>query len=99
MTSDLICILGEHSTLGENNYRIIYPEQAPMGTHSLSTKNWGGGQLQEEVLKYPMQAPAHPGYEVSCQGLLNQLASLPVLCYLTSSVVHGESCGTFFCKY
>ena len=40
----------------------------------------------------------YPGYKVSCQGLPNQLASLPVLCYLTSSVVHGESCVTFFRK-
>ena len=40
----------------------------------------------------------YPGYKVSCQGLPNQLASLPVLHYLASSVVHGESCVTVFRK-
>ena len=40
----------------------------------------------------------YPGYKVSSRGLLNQLASLPVLYYLATSVVHGESCVTFFRK-
>ena len=34
-----------------------------------------------------VQLSTHPGYKVSCHGLPNELASLPVLCYLTSSVV------------
>ena len=40
----------------------------------------------------------YPGYKVSSRRLLNQLASLSVLHYLASSVVHGESYVTFFRK-
>ena len=87
MTSDLICLLGGTSyTWGEQ--LLYYPEQAPMDACSSSTKI-GSGQLQEEVLEwlnYP-HASARPGYRVSSRGLPNQLASLPVLYYLASSVV------------
>ena len=64
--------MGTFYTWGEQ--LSYYPEQALMDAHSSSTKNWGW-------------TVAGGGYEVSCQGLPNQLASLPVLYYLTSSVV------------
>ena len=81
---DMFTIWG-HSTLGENNYHIVLSKQP--WTLAPQAPKIGVDSCIEEVLEwfnYPCVS-AHPGYEVSSQGLPNQLASLPVLCYLTSS--------------
>ena len=63
------------------------PGQVPMGTRSSSAKNWGWAVTRRRCFKWfnYLPAGANPSCEVSCQGVLNRLASSLWPCFIEAS--------------
>ena len=68
------------------------PRQAPMGAHSLSTKNWGWAVSQRRCLNGSTFLMEGPTPKVSClRTKLTSILALPMLC-------HGQPDGGKSCK-